>query len=57
MFLTLAIILILAVLVYRGYLFVDFQFQVGSFVRGKRLGIKRRSGSVPSAPQTNSDVQ
>lgn len=31
--------------VYKDFLFVDFQFQIGSFVWGRRLGVKRR-GSV-----------
>jgi hypothetical protein len=57
MILTSVVILAIAVLVYSGYLFIDFQFQVGSFIWGKRLGIKRRSGSVPSTPHISSDAQ
>lgn len=46
MLFTLVLIVLLAFAIARGYLFVDFQIQVGSFIWGKRLGTKRRSGVV-----------
>lgn len=51
MLFTLVLVAALGFAIYRGYLFVDFQFQVGSFIWGKRLGTKRRSGiTVVTAP-------
>lgn len=51
MLFTLVLIVLLAFAISRGYLFVDFQIQVGSFIWGKRLGIKRRSGLVITSAQ------
>lgn len=45
---------LLAGAVYKGYLFIDFQIQVGKFTWGRRLGVKRRP--VATLPVTKAEL-